>query len=320
MSHLLVFSIFLCLIAGAALDTSNICLVRAARDLGTGKPGIALGILLVTASASVVFYLNAVFALAVGMPGWVYPDWITVAGAVIYAFGSIINGACAIGTIGRIARGDLGHLATFGGALAIAYLVPHPKLDRNPAAMAPFGMAAWLGIVLGFTGLMMLLGRRHLRDAKLGSYLALGLTAAVLTNWRGNVTWLGVVQQLQDGVPVQYEVLACLLAVFAGAAFAARFWDRFRLIRPDPWVMLREGIGGALMLFGAILIPGANDALSVYGVPSGSPNAVTGFVVMFAVMVAVLRLRGLQPGALIRPGAPGRPPRPPGHHTAPGQR
>jgi len=290
MSHLLLLSILLCLIAGAAIDTSNICLVRAARDLGAGKPGIALGILLVTACASIVFYLGVKFSFAMGMPDWAYPDWITVAGAVIYAFGSVVNGACAIGTVGRIARGDLGHLATFAGALAIAALVPNPGLNRHAAAMAPLGMALWLGIVLGFTGLMLVLGRHHLRHARLGSYLALGLTAAVVTNWRGNWTWLGVVERLQDGIPVQYDIIAGLLAVFVGAALMAVFRHRFHFIRPDPRVMLREGVGGALMLIGAILIPGANDALSIYGVPSGSPNAVTGFVVMFAVMVGLLRL------------------------------
>jgi hypothetical protein len=290
-SPLFLISILLCLVAGASLDTSNICLVRAARDVGVGKPGMILGILVTTACAAVVFYLNAKFALAAGMPAWAYPDWITVAGAVIYAVGSVINGACAVGTIGRIARGDIGHLATFAGALAIASVIPYPKFDRASAAMAPIGMAAWLTIVLAFAGLMLLLGRRHLRNAGLGAFLALGIASAVVANWRGNWTWLGVVQQLQAGLPVEDDIVACLLALFAGATAIALFRGRFHYIPPNPRIMLREGIGGALMLIGAVLIPGANDALSVYGVPSGSPNAVTGFVLMFAVMVALLGLK-----------------------------
>ena len=290
-SPLFLISILLCLIAGASLDTSNICLVRAARDVGVGKHAMILGIVVAMSCASVVFYLNAKFAIAAGMPAWVYPDWITVAGAVIYAIGAVINGACAVGTIGRIARGDLGHLATFAGALAIAALVPYPKFNRGGAVMAPIGMAVWLGIVLGITGLLLLLGRRHLRGAGLGAFLALGITSAVVANWRGNWSWLGVLQRVQSGLPVEYDIVACLLALFAGATLAALLRDRFRYIPPNPRVMLREGTGGALMLIGAVLIPGANDALSVYGVPSGSPNAVTGFVLMFVVMVGLLALK-----------------------------
>jgi hypothetical protein len=299
-SSLFLISILLCLIVGASLDTSNICLVRAARDVGVGKPAMALGILVVTSCASIVFYLNAKFAIAAGMPAWAYPDWITVAGAVIYGIGSVVNGACAVGTIGRIARGDLGHLATFAGALAIAAVVPYPRLERASVTMAPIGMSVWLGLVLGVVALMLLLGRRHLRNAGLGAFLALGLTSAVVANWRGNWTWLGVLQRLQAGLPVQYDIMGCLLALFAGATAVALFRRRFRYIRPDPLTMLREGIGGALMLIGAVLIPGANDALSVYGVPSGSPNAVAGFVIMFVVMVGLLQLRRrFQPGPLV---------------------
>jgi len=290
-SSFFLLSILLCLIAGMSLDTSNICLVRAARNVEVGKPAMGLGILVTTSCASVVFYLNAKFAFAAGMPVWAYPDWITVAGAVIYAIGSVINGACAVGTIGRIARGDLGHLATFAGALAIATLMPYPKLDRTVAATEQISMAFWLYIVLAGAGLMLLVGRRHLRHTEIGAFLALGITSAIVSNWRGNWTWMGVLQRLQTGLPVQYDILACLLSLFVGATAIALFRGRFHYISPNPRVMLREGVGGALMLIGAVLVPGASDALTVYDVPSGSPNAVAGFVLMFVVMVALLGLK-----------------------------
>ena len=120
--------------------------------------------------------------------------------------------------------------------------------------------------------------------------MALGFTAAVITDWQGNWTWLSVLQQIQSGLPVEYSALACIAAVIIGAALTAAFRRKFRLIRPDPKAMLREAAGGALMAAGAILIPGANDALSVYLVPSGSPHAVVGYAVMFAAMVLVSKL------------------------------
>ena len=47
------------------------------------------------------------------------------------------------------------------------------------------------------------------------------------------------------------------------------------------------------MAAGAVLIPGGNDALLVFGVPSGSPHAITAYAVMFAVMLVVLQVKPL---------------------------
>ena len=288
MSPLFLASILLCMVAGAVLDLSRICLVRAAGDVADGKPAVAIGVLVATAAASIVFYLSTAFGFAPRIATWAYPHWSTLLGAVIFAAGSLVNGACPVGTLARIARGDVGHLATFAGALSIAILVPYSIVDRGAAVMSPVSGESWLGAILAFTALMMVLGRRHLRQAGLGSYLALGLTAAIVTSWRGNWTWMGVVQQVQSGLPVQYETIACVVAFFLGAALVVVLRGRFHYIPPNPRTMLREATGGALMLIGAVLIPGSNDALSLYGVPSGSPNAVAGIVIMFVVMVAVL--------------------------------
>ncbi len=291
MSTLLWASILLCLIAGSAIDKGNVCLVRAARHLAQGRPAIAIGILMLTASASVVFYLNTLFDLHHRPVIWSYPALLTLAGAVIYALGSLLNGACAVGTVGRVARGDIGHLATIAGGLAVAWLLPHTPIIHQTPDLAIASGANWLLLVLAFTAAIMLLGRKYLPDARLASYMALGFTAAVITDWQGNWTWLGVLQQIQSGLPIQYSALACIAAVLIGAALTAAFRKKFRLIRPDPKAMLREAAGGALMAAGAILIPGANDALSVYLVPSGSPHAIVGYAVMFAVMVLVARMK-----------------------------
>jgi hypothetical protein len=291
MSNLLWASILLCLVAGSAIDTSNICLVRAASNLSTGKPAVAIGILLVTATASVIFYLNTQLGLHYRTLSWSLPTLTTLAGALIFALGSLLNGACAVGTIGRLARGDIGHLATFAGALAVVWLLPRmPVVQQAPPQSLTSG-ATWLLFVLAFTAVMIGLGRRHLQGVRLGSYIILGVVAAVVTDWQGNWTWLNLLQQVQAGVPVQYTAVACIAAVLTGAALTAVFRGRFRLIRPNPRAMLLEAAGGGLMVAGAILIPGANDALSVHGVPSGNPNALVGYTAMFAIMLAVAHFR-----------------------------
>ena len=160
--------------------------------------------------------------------------------------------------------------------------------SATPSVM-PTGLT-WLLIILAVTAVLMVLFRRHLRPSRLGSYAVLGVVAAIVTNLQGDWTWLSLMQEIRAGSPIQYSALACVAAVLVGATLTAVSRRRFKFVRPDPKVMLREATGGGLMAAGAILIPGGNDSLLVYGVPSGSPNALAAYFVMFALMLAVLRI------------------------------
>ena len=139
----------------------------------------------------------------------------------------------------------------------------------------------------------LLLSRRHLSAGRLLSFAVLGTVAAVLTNLQGDWTWLSLVQQFRSGLPVDLIAVLCFAAVIAGATVTAVLRHHFRFVVPDPRVMLREAAGGALMVCGALLIPGGNDSLLVYGLPSGSPHALAGYVVMFGLMVVLLRITPL---------------------------
>jgi hypothetical protein len=291
-SNLFLLSVLLCFVVGAAIDTSNICLVRAARHLIAGKPAMVSGIVISTVAASVVYYLNTVFDWHHRSWAWTYPTWITVLGAVMFAVGAMLNGACAVGTVTRIARGDLGHLSTFAGAALAVWLLPHHAVvSQAPGGVPLLAGLTWLCIVLAFAVAILFLARRHLGDVPWPSFVAVGGIAAIVTDWEGNWTWLGLLQRLQSGLHVETPVLLLIAAVLAGVVVTAVRKRRFQLVRPQPWVVLREFVGGGLMLGGAILIPGANDALAAFGVPSGSPDAVVGYLVMFAVLLVLVVLR-----------------------------
>jgi hypothetical protein len=284
----LLLLIALCLIVGSALDTSNLCVVRAARDLTVGRPAIAVGCLVSLALASIVFYANTRLGWRPQPPAWSYPTARTLVGAVIFALGTLVNGACAMGTFGRLARGDIGFLATLGGALTVALLIPRTIVPNAKPSGMLLTDELWLAAILACVGIAMLLSRRHLELTRILSYAMLGLLAAIVTNWQGDWTWLTLLHHVGAGVPFDFVAVGCLLAVLIGATLTAIYHRRFRFVRPTLPTLLREAAGGGMMAAGALLIPGGNDALLVYGIPSGSPHALAGFAVIFATMVVML--------------------------------
>jgi hypothetical protein len=290
MTGLLLLSLLLCLIAGSAIDTGTICLVRAINEAVDGKPALVLGSLIALLCAALVFTLDTAMDWQSRTPPWAWPTLRILFGAIVFAAGAALNGACSIGTITRLCRGDTGYAATLAGALAVSLLVPRTRL---PAAPAPDGVATWgfewFAVIALLTLVPLLALRRYLAWRIILSFAGVGLIAATLANLQGDWTWLRVLTRVQAGLPVRYEIVACIAAVLVGATVTALLRHRFRLIRPNPRTMLREAAGGAMMAVGAVLIPGGNDVLLVYGVPSGSPHALAAFAIIIAVLVLVLR-------------------------------
>lgn len=291
MNNELFLSALLGLIVGGAIDSGNICVVRAARDLVHGKPDMAVSNLCTSACAAIVFFITVKLGLLRHAAIWSYPNLMTFLGATLFALGGIVNGACAVGTVGRLARGDIGSLATLLGALLVALLIPRTVVANQSPDLAALAGSTWLAIMLGFTALAMIVSWQHLRLRRLGSYAVLGVAASILTNLQGDWTRLSVMQAAHIDMPLHYAAIACLSAVLLGALLAALATGHFRFIRPDPRIMAQEAVGGGLMAAGAILIPGGNDTLLIFGVPSGNPNAITAYAIMFAIMMMVAQWR-----------------------------
>ena len=287
---MLILLIILCLAAGSATDTGNICVVRTASDLAAGKPERAVGTLLTVACAASVIFAETTFGWQRYPAPWSYPTLFTVAGAAVFAIGALVNGACAIGTIGRLARGEVGYLATLAGAAVVTFLIAPIAAPVEASGPSLMTGANWLAIVIVTATLAIGLGRHLLSLRSLAAYGVLGLAAASLAALRGDWTWLGVMQQLRDGMSPDVLAILCLGAFIGGAAMTAMFRHRFHVVWPDRNAVLREGAGGGLMALGTILIPGGNDGLLIRGVPSGSPLALAAYAVMFTLMIAMIRL------------------------------
>ncbi len=301
MTSLLLLSVLLCLIAGSAIDTGTICLVRAVNEAVDGKPGLVLGCLVALLCAALVFTFDTAMDWQLRAPPWAWPTLRILFGAIVFGAGAALNGACGIGTITRLCRGDTGYAATLAGALAVTLLVPRTLLPAPALDGVSTSGLAWFAVIAVATLVPLLVLRRYLARRIILSFAAIGLIAAALSNLEGDWTWLRLLNRIQAGLPVRYEVVACIAAVMAGATATALFRHRFRLIRPNPRAVLREAAGGAMMAAGAVLIPGGNDVLLVYSVPSGSPHALAALAIIIAVLLVVLRLSRTARGWVVWP-------------------
>ena len=176
----------------------------------------------------------------------------------------------------------------FVGLVLAPVRPPHQTVEL-PHLAGPY----WLLVVLASTVVIVAFTYKHLRLSRLSAYATLGVTGALINNLQGDWTWLSLIEEARSGMPVNFAVIACIAALLAGAMMTAVIKGHFHLVRPDLRLVTREATGGGLMAAGANLIPGGNDVLLVYGLPSGSPHAVAAYGVMFALILVVLRISPL---------------------------
>lgn len=305
----------LAFISGFAMQKGNVCSVLAARqivELGRATRLYAFMFAAAWALAATVLVVWASvtgFKLAPSVP----VTYVTVLAGIGYGAGCFINAACIFGICARSTSGGLHFLFALPGiALGAALisqsgvLVPVPHSALPVMAKPNFVSVTLYSIAVVLVGVSVLritraYGRGGLKVKKL-------LTAG---RWRSSLAMavIGVVGGLLNatGEPVGYPVMirhtgAYLLglsavftapmvvgsfAVFAGAMFAALLGGRFALRWPQPLASVRCLIGGAVMGAAAALIPGGNDVMLLYAVPSLALNGIVAYVVMFATLIGL---------------------------------
>ena len=283
-------TLVLAILTGMALSRSNMCFMHAAKSASEGKFNPLANVLLTVAAATLVFSL-------VGHAGWrdpapwLWPSAMTIVGAALFGLGARINGSCTIGTMGRLAHGDLGALATFIGGGCAALLLPHAK----PMGAQPvwFGSAepVWVGAVIAIAAIgALLVFRREGHIDRVFEVVFLGGFAALLYSLRGQSSLMDAVTALIQEGRMHANIFVALGGLVVGAIGVALFTGRFQLGVRHPRRIPLEFAGGALMTAGALSIPGASDVVAFYGVPSGSPHAVIGWVVILATVVLTFRV------------------------------
>lgn len=280
----------LAILTGMALSRANMCFIHAAKSAAEGHYHPLVNVLLTVAAATIVFTICGRQGWR-GPAPWLWPGALTALGAVLFGVGARINGACTIGTMGRLAHGDLGALATLAGGAAAIALLPHaPPMGKQPDWVVGLDVV-WLGIVVGAAlALAFVVVRRQGRLERTAEVLLLGGFAALLYALRGETSLMdAATAMLQEG-KMHQPVVVALAGLLAGAVGVALATGRFRLTVARPRRIPLEVLGGALMTTGALLIPGASDVVAFYGLPSGSPHAVLAWLLILVTVVASFRV------------------------------
>ncbi|MFT4096862.1 MAG: YeeE/YedE thiosulfate transporter family protein [Rhodoblastus sp.] len=280
-----ILTLLLAVFTGMALARANLCFMRASKALADGHFEPFAAMMTVAASATLAFTLCGYFGLRDPAP-WALPTAWSLLGAVLFGIGARINGACTIGTMGRLASGDMGALATIVGGAAAALLVPRAAQASDRPRMSLTYEAGWTVVALiaaGAAVFMLMRGRKRLERAR--EIVLLGAVAAALYGLRGETSLMDAASSLTPRGAQAVSILLVLAGLLLGALATAALTGHFRPHLPNKARIPYELAGGALMTTGALAIPGASDVVAFYGVPSGSPHAVVAWLVMLATVV-----------------------------------
>ncbi len=283
---------------GFAIQRGATCTVAAVEEVVT-RQGAGRLIALVEASAWVaggLLIAHRLHWLAQAPTGYAVTGW-TFAGAVLLGLGAFVTRACVFGAIARLGSGDWAYAATplgfYLGCLSMAAVfapaAPH-GLGASPVFIAAPAATAWLimGLfawriatpLLGHRGMLReLLGRRLWSPH--AATIVIGLAFLVMLILAGAWAYTDVLADLANGMP--HDVLArslLLMCLLAGAIVGGWTAGRLHFTRVRAASLARCLIGGVLMGWGSLLIPGGNDGLILVGMPLLWPYAWVAFMTM----------------------------------------
>jgi uncharacterized membrane protein YedE/YeeE len=328
MSVLQIFTVLvpLAFIVGFALQRGNVCSVLAARQIAwTGRWSRMRGLLL--ASAWAFAAVLPLVWLGIGpfkLSGEFAPSLVPALGGLLYGIGCYVNGACIFGVCSRLTAGNLSFLfavpgMAFGATMAEFAQIAPPPDQLTPAVAAvphPWLIGIWAAIVLLLALSAWRMVRAHwragitlaniLRQSRWRSTLAatfLGVIGGIL--YATDVAWIYpalvkrmgfYVAGLHPAFPL--ATVAGSVALFLGGIAAALLRGRFVIRAPLLRRSVQALIGGAIMGFAWALVPGGNDAMVLYLLPSLAIHGIIAYAALLATLIGleILKRKGYIPG------------------------
>lgn len=305
----------LAFIVGFALQRGNVCSVLAARQIvWSGRWSRLHGLLLASACGFVV--LMPLVWLGIGpfkLSLQVMPGLVTVAAGVLYAVGCYIFGACIFGVCSRAPSGHISFLFAIPAMAIGATLGQKSGIAPGKAAMEPTMMATmnlplallWGAalIWLGWAGFRLIAAHKRagititglISQARWRSTMAamvIGLLGSLLfatdSAWFYPAAAKRLTLYIADMSPVfPTDSVIGAGAVFLGAFVAARYKGRFVMRRPYAIPTFQAIVGGLVVGFAWALIPGGNDSMVLFMMPSLALNGIVAYAAMFVTLIGL---------------------------------
>ncbi|MFM9937383.1 MAG: YeeE/YedE thiosulfate transporter family protein [Novosphingobium sp.] len=277
-------------IMGYAIQRGATCMVAAVTEVVEQRRAnriIALGEAAVWVTGGVLLWrmLGGQIALPIGYPATLT----TVAGGLLLGLGALVCRACVFGALARLGSGEWAYVLTplgfFLGCASLWPLIRHlppmhvasPLLavpdPFAPVLLAPFALfAVWRMSAAWQAGRAGMLGA-HVWDPH-NATAVIGIAFTVLLVLAGPWAYTSALSALAMGRAVNLPMRIALLGALLAGALAGG-WTAGRLKPRLPTVAAagRCLIGGILMGWGSLLIPGGNDDLLLLGLPMLQPYA-----------------------------------------------
>ena len=297
-------------VLGFAAHRAGLCTVKAAAEVLTSRRGHFLWSF--AKSAAWVMALTAAagaFGAATTVTQWPLTV-MSVAGGVLFGVGAGLNGGCTFSTLTRAIDGKIALWGTVvawpvGMWVGAALALPHPSPIVLQRANRPSALLLLVGLWLVWESLLIL--RRLRRMNGLHRALAapvytlsagaalVGVSNAVIIESTGPWSFTSTIlcaTGTGDPLRCQSSVLPwlILLAALLGMAVSSVQRGSFAIRLPRLREAMRHVGAGLLMGLGTTLIPGGNDGLILFAIPSLSPHAIPGYLGLFAGVVATLAI------------------------------
>ena len=298
--HLIIVFAFL---LGFALSRASTCTVAATeRWVTKGKIDWLLGILIAVCwSAITLFVLRAVYPGQIVSPLIVPVNLTLLIASMVMGVGAYINGGCFIGSIGRISSGNLSFLMTFVGLAFARFLGSHDLLSETFSQQQSFNALAkdpivyWCAMALFasvfiYSCVQVFRKRQQAIIALCLMGIFAALTFAGDPDWSYEA-WIRRIVNGQ-GFSDNYQIEMTVLALFMGAIVSSALNGKFALQTPNLPAMALCFSGGILMGLGATFVPGGNDTLLLWTIPSLALHGFVAYITMVATVALLVLARG----------------------------
>jgi toxin CptA len=289
-------------VMGFAIQRGATCTVAAVDELVTRRRGTRLVAII---EASVWVVAGLLFARTFGV-AWIMPDGYAIGAA------TLVGGAL-------LGSGEWAYVMTplgfYVGCATVARLFPVTPLAHAAHASPVLQGSAWLALLaaafviarVAYAFVDFSIGapwRLRVRPlATLGASTwsphvattVIGVAFVVILLLSGAWAYTDVLAELAHGMASSLPArIGLLIALLAGAIFGGYTAGRWRNTRVTAAGLLRCFVGGLLMGWGSLLIPGSNDGLVLVGMPLLLPHAWVAFLAMCVVIaVSIVAVRSL---------------------------